>query len=254
MEPPDHQPGPRHASPAGETLLTVADLHVRYGRNLIITGVSREATRGDVRVILGANGAGKTTILKTIMGLLKPAGGRVEFPPGRPLQGLAPHEVARLGISLCPERRGILAQMSVRENLEMGAFFKNDRSRTRKNLAIAFERFPILARRQHQLAGSLSGGEQQMLAISRSLMGDPELVLMDEPSLGLAPLVTAEIFEAIRQVSRTGVTILLVEQNARQALKIANWAYVLETGVVSAQGPTERLLHDDAIRKAYLGG
>lgn len=234
-------------------ILKIMDLYVNYGASSVIKGISLEAKKGDTRVILGANGAGKTTILKTIIGVLKPTNGVIEFPPGKQIQGLAPHKVVRLGISLCPERRGILAQMSIRENLEMGAFFKSSRLQIESNLIKAFDRFPILSKRQRQLAGSLSGGEQQMLAISRSLMSDPDLLLMDEPSLGLAPLITAEIFKTIKEISSTGVTILLVDQNAKQTLKVASWAYVLEIGIIKAEGIPDTLLQDEIIRKAYLG-
>ncbi len=236
------------------SVLTITDLQVKYGDNMAVKGVGLEVGSGEVRVILGANGAGKTTILKTIMGVLKSAGGTVEFPPGRQIQGLPPHKITRLGIALCPERRGILAQMTVRENLEMGAYCCKDKAEARQTLSKVFDMFPRLVERQEQLAGSLSGGEQQMLAISRGLMAGPTLFLMDEPSLGLAPIVTAEIFKKIKQISRTGVSILLVEQNAKQALKIADWVYILETGRVKAEGSPDQLLHDETIKNAYLGG
>jgi len=235
------------------SILKIQDLQVKYGANAAIKGVSLEVGKGEVRVILGANGAGKTTILNAIMGVLKTAGGSIEFPPGKGIQGLPPHRIIRLGIALCPERRGILAQMSVRENLEMGAYCRSDRAQTKRTLSKVFDMFPLLVERQEQLAGSLSGGEQQMLAISRGLMAEPSLFLMDEPSLGLAPIITAEIFGKIKQISETGLSILLVEQNAKQALKIADWVYVLETGVVKTEGTPATLLQDETIKKVYLG-
>jgi branched-chain amino acid transport system ATP-binding protein len=234
-------------------VLKITNLQVGYGSGMVIKGICLEAKKGDVRVILGANGAGKTTIMKTVIGVLKPMGGEIEFPPGRQIQGLPAHKVVRLGITLCPERRGILTQMNVLENLEMGAYFKSNKSETKSNLNKMFDRFPILSERRKQFAGSLSGGEQQMLAIARSLMSGPDLLLLDEPSLGLAPLINAEIFKTIREISSTGVTILLVEQNAKQALRIASWVYVLETGVIKVEDTPDKLLQDETIKKAYLG-
>jgi branched-chain amino acid transport system ATP-binding protein len=237
-----------------EALLRVRELHAQYGTSRALSGVSLEVPRGQIRALLGANGAGKSTTLKAIMGLLRPAGGTVEFPAGRIINGRTADEVARLGIAYVAEGRRVLTSMTVRENLELGAQALKERSRTRRNLEREFGRFPVLSERQHQLAGTLSGGEQQQLAIARALMADPELLLLDEPSLGLAPKLIAQVFASIQQINREGTTVLLVEQNTRQALAVANWAYVLQTGRLVLEGPAERLASDPDLRAAYLGG
>ncbi|MCC7104663.1 MAG: ABC transporter ATP-binding protein [Chloroflexi bacterium] len=235
-------------------MLKVEDLHVHYGSSHAVRGVSLELNRGETRAILGANGAGKSSVLRTIMGLNRPTAGRIVLDGQREIQGVPAHQVARLGVALVPEGRGVLATMTVEENLLMGAYVKRGTAEIHQRMDSLFERFPRLRERRQQLAGTLSGGEQQMLAIARGLMAEPELLLLDEPSLGLAPLVIEEVYGIIRQLGQAGTTILLVEQNAARALEVASWGYVLATGSVVVSGPTEQLLQTEAVREAYLGG
>jgi branched-chain amino acid transport system ATP-binding protein len=232
------------------SLLELEDLVVRYGAVEAIKGLSLSVGEGEVVTLLGSNGAGKTTALRTISGLITPAAGTITF-NGQPLEGLAAHQVTGLGISHVPEGRRVFPRMSVMENLEMGAY--RDRSHLRQDVDRVFGLFPRLAERRSQEGGTLSGGEQQMLAIARALMARPRLLLLDEPSMGLAPMIVHTIFEIVRQVSEEGVTVLLVEQNAAQALRLADRGYVLETGLVAMEGAAADLLSDDRVRKVYLG-
>lgn len=232
------------------TLLVVDDIEVRYGNIRALKGVSFEVAEGEIVALLGANGAGKTTTQKTVSGMLRPSLGGIIY-DGQRIDGIPAHDLIRLGICHVPEGRHVFPRMTVAENLEMGAFrFK---SVDQKDLDHVLELFPRLRERYKQQAGTLSGGEQQMLAIGRGLMGKPRLLLLDEPSMGLAPLVVAQIFDIIHQVNREGVTVLLVEQNAVQALSLAHRGYVLETGEIVLSGTGGELLADDRVRAAYLG-
>ncbi len=233
-------------------MLKVTDLNVNYGAIHAIHNVSLTVNEGEIVSLIGANGAGKTTILHTITGLQKAASGSVLF-EGTDLLTTEPHRIVTMGMAHVPEGRHVFAQMTVTENLEMGAFFRRDREQIEKDMADVLRRFPRLAERSRQLAGTLSGGEQQMLAVGRALMSHPRILLLDEPSMGLSPLLVKEIFTTIEEVNREGVTILLVEQNAKMALSIANRAYVLETGDVVMEGEGQAMLRDDNVRKAYLG-
>ena len=233
-------------------MLKVTDLNVNYGAIHAIHNVSLTVNEGEIVTLIGANGAGKTTILHTITGLQKASGGSVLF-EGTELLTTEPHRIVTMGMAHVPEGRHVFAQMTVTENLEMGAFFRRDREQIEKDMADVLRRFPRLAERSRQLAGTLSGGEQQMLAVGRALMSHPRILLLDEPSMGLSPLLVKEIFTTIEEVNREGVTILLVEQNAKMALSIANRAYVLETGDVVMEGEGQAMLRDDNVRKAYLG-
>jgi len=231
-------------------LLSVDDIEVRYGAIRALKGVSFDVYEGEIVALLGANGAGKTTTQKTISGMLRPSLGAITFAGAR-IDGVPAHELIGLGICHVPEGRRVFPRMSVLENLEMGAFrFKRPDQAV---LERVFEMFPRLKERRTQIAGTLSGGEQQMLAIGRALMGKPRLLLLDEPSMGLAPLVVAQIFDIIRQINDEGVTVLLVEQNAAQALGLAHRGYVLETGEIVLSGSGQELLADDRVRAAYLG-
>jgi len=232
-------------------LLRIEGLKTYYGNIRALKGVELEVPAGSIVTILGVNGAGKTTLLKTIAGLLKPRGGKIFF-LDEDVAKLPPHKVVQRGIALVPEGRAILAKMSVLENLEMGAYQRRDQQ-VRTDIEKEMERFPWLKERQGQPGGSLSGGEQQMLAISRALLSRPKLLLLDEPSLGLAPLVVNEIFRIIRRINRDGTTVLLVEQNVKQALKIAQYGYVLETGKIVLSGETKDLLENPKIRESFLG-
>ena len=214
--------------------------------------ISLEVPQGSIVSLIGANGAGKTTTMKTIMGLVKPTSGRVIF-EDQDITGRQTHQVVQSGISLVPEGRQILQDMSVYENLEMGAYTRKDKE-IEADIKKVFKRFPILDERSYQLGGTLSGGQQQMLAIGRALMARPKLLLLDEPSMGLAPLVVNEIFETIKEISADGTTVLLVEQNVRQALKIADYAYVLETGKMVLSGSADEVRHNPRVMEAYLGG
>lgn len=234
-------------------MLSVRDLHVSYGAIKAVRGVSFDIKQGEIVTLIGANGAGKSTTLNTVAGLLKPREGVVEF-EGKSLLGIAPHTIVGKGIALCPEGRRVFLQMSVRENLEMGAFTRTDSSEIAASLEDVFKRFPRLKERENQVAGTLSGGEQQMLAMGRALMSKPRLLMLDEPSMGLAPILVQEIFDIIEQLHSAGTTVLLVEQNARMALKVADRAYVLETGRVSMSGKASELASDERVKQAYLGG
>lgn len=235
------------------TMLTVNDINVFYGAIHAIKGVSLEVNEGEIVTLIGANGAGKSTILRTISGLLKPKTGSIQF-EGQEIAGMPAHEIVKTGISQVPEGRRIFAEMSVLENLELGAFTRKDKDGIKADMELVFERFPRLKERIGQLAGTLSGGEQQMLAMGRALMSRPRLLLLDEPSMGLAPLLIKEIFAIIQDINKTGTTVLLVEQNANMALSIAHRAYVLETGRITLNGDAKELAASDEVRKAYLGG
>ncbi len=235
------------------TMLKVNDINVFYGAIHAIKGASLEVNEGEIVTLIGANGAGKSTILRTISGLLKPKSGNIEF-QGSEISGVPAHEIVKVGISQVPEGRRIFAEMSVLENLELGAFTRTDKDGIKADMDMVFERFPRLKERIGQLAGTLSGGEQQMLAMGRALMSRPKLLLLDEPSMGLAPLLIKEIFAIIQDINKTGTTVLLVEQNANMALSIAHRAYVLETGRITLSGDAKELAASDDVRKAYLGG
>jgi len=239
----------------GSAMLEVDDLHVRYGNIAAVRGISLRVAQGEVVALLGSNGAGKTTTLRAVAGLLRPSGGRIAF-RGTDLRTIPAHAVVGRGLAHCPEGRKIFATMTVEENLELGAYaHRNDdlKGRLAEGKARAFRLFPILADRRRQLAGTLSGGEQQMLAIGRALMARPALLALDEPSMGLAPIVVKTIFRTIRELNREGMTILLVEQNARAALRLADRAYVLETGRITAEGTAQELARDERLRQSYLG-
>jgi len=233
-------------------LLELNDIHVSYGLIEALRGIHLLVEEREIVALLGANGAGKTTALMTISGVLKPLSGTVIF-QGRPIQGLAPSEIVKLGVSQTPEGRGILARMSVTDNLEMGAFVRRNRAQARADLQWVYSIFPILQERHAQKGGTLSGGEQQMLAIGRSLMSRPTLLLLDEPSLGLGPLVVRKIFHVLREINRRGTSILLVEQNARMTLSVAKRGYVMEEGKVALEGLATDLLREEKVREAYLG-
>ena len=233
-------------------MLEVKDLQVFYGMIHAIKGVSFEVGEGEIIALIGANGAGKTTILHTISGLISPREGSILF-EGNELTKIPAHKVVSLGMAQVPEGRRVFAQMSVMQNLKMGAYTRSDKAELEQTLQAVFRRFPRLEERRNQPAGTLSGGEQQMLAMGRALMSHPKIILMDEPSMGLSPILVNEIFDIIRSVNETGTTVLLVEQNAKKALNIANRAYVLETGRIVAGGDAKELMNDDAIRRAYLG-
>lgn len=233
-------------------MLEVKDIQVYYGMIQAIKGVSFHVDEGEVVALIGANGAGKTTILHTISGLLTPKNGSVLF-EGQDITKIPGHKIVSMGMAHVPEGRRVFAQLTVLQNLKMGAYTRKDKEEIRQTLQTVFERFPRLEERQNQLAGTLSGGEQQMLAMGRALMSHPKIILMDEPSMGLSPIFVNEIFDIIQEVSKGGTTVLLVEQNAKKALSIADRAYVLETGNIVLEGKAQDLLQDDSIRKAYLG-
>lgn len=232
-------------------MLKLTNIETFYGQIQALKGINLEVKEGQIVTLLGANGAGKTTTMRTIVGLLKPKKGTVEF-LGENVTGLRPDQFLRKGIALVPEGRAILSSMTVLENLEMGAYQRKDKN-IKEDIQNVMKRFPILEERQTQLAGTLSGGQQQMLAIARALLSKPKLLLLDEPSMGLAPLIVAEIFRIIQEIRDGGTTVLLVEQNAKQALKIADYGYVMETGKIIIDGPAKDLLEDDRIVEAYLG-
>ena len=234
-------------------MLKIDNLHVYYGAIHAIKGVSLEVNQGEIVTQIGANGAGKSTTLRTISGLLKPKEGTIAF-EGNSIGGVPAHEIVKQGISQVPEGRRIFAEMTVMENLELGAFTRSDKDGIKADLKTVFERFPRLEERKEQQAGTLSGGEQQMLAMGRALMSRPRLLLLDEPSMGLAPLLIREIFSIIVDINKTGTTVLLVEQNANMALSIAHRAYVLETGRITLSGDAKELAASEEVRKAYLGG
>ena len=224
-----------------------------YGNITALKSIDLSVPEGKIVSLIGANGAGKSTTMRTIMGLVKAREGSISF-LGQDLTKLKTHEIVKAGISLVPEGRQILQDMTVYENLEMGAYIRKDKSGIEEDIKKVFKRFPILDERSYQLGGTLSGGQQQMLAIGRALMARPKLLLLDEPSMGLAPLVVNEIFEVIKEISQEGTTVLVVEQNVRQALKIADYAYVLETGKMVLDGSAEDVRHDPRVMEAYLGG
>ncbi len=233
-------------------MLEVKDLEVYYGMIQAIKGISFEVNEGEVIALIGANGAGKTTTLHTITGLLKPKKGSVMF-EGTDITKIPAHKIVGLGMAHVPEGRRVFASFTVLQNLKMGAYTRNDKEEMEDTLEMIYKRFPRLEERKNQLAGTLSGGEQQMLAMGRALMSKPKIILMDEPSMGLSPILVNEIFDIIQSVSASGTTVLLVEQNAKKALSIANRAYVLETGKIVLEGDAKELMNDDSIKKAYLG-
>jgi len=233
-------------------VLRITDLHTYYGHVHALQGVSLNVEEGDIVALIGNNGAGKSTLLNTISGLVRSSSGTIEF-LGIKIEALSSAQIVNLGISQSPEGRRVFPRSTVLENLEMGAYTRKDTRVVRRDIETMMERFPILGQRKNQLAGTLSGGEQQMLTIARALMSRPKLMMLDEPSLGLMPTLVKEVFEIIREIHADGTTILLVEQNARKALAIANQAYVLETGEIVLEGPAERLRGMDQVRKAYLG-
>ena len=233
-------------------MLEIKDIEVYYGMIQAIKGISFEVNEGEVIALIGANGAGKTTTLHTITGLLSPKKGSVIF-EGKDITKVPAHKIVSLGIAHVPEGRRVFADLSVYENLKMGAYTRKDKNEVEETLERVYERFPRLKERKNQMAGTLSGGEQQMLAMGRALMSKPKIILMDEPSMGLSPILVNEIFDIIQEVSKSGTTVLLVEQNAKKALSIADRAYVLETGKIVLEGKAEDLLNDDSIKKAYLG-
>jgi branched-chain amino acid transport system ATP-binding protein len=240
-------------SAAGTPVLEVSEVHTYYGHIHALKGISLSVQPGEIVALIGANGAGKTTTLRTISGLLRPRAGDVRI-LGRSVRNVPAHQVVYMGVSHAPEGRKIFSALTVNENLNMGAYsLGNQRPRIEEHRHRVFELFPRLAERRNQLAGTLSGGEQQMLAIGRALMADPQILLLDEPSLGLAPLLVRAIFDTVREINRRGVAILLVEQNARAALRLAHTGFVLETGSIVISGPAPQLLADERVRKAYLG-
>ncbi len=234
-------------------MLKINDINVYYGAIHALKGISLEVDEGEIVTLIGANGAGKSTTLRTISGLLKPKTGTIEF-LSENIAGVPAHEIVRRGISQVPEGRRIFAEMTVMENLDLGAFTRKDKDGIAKDLKHVFELFPRLEERREQVAGTLSGGEQQMLAMGRALMSRPKLLLLDEPSMGLAPLLIREIFHIIEDINKEGTTVLLVEQNANMALSIASRAYVLETGRITLSGDAAKLAASEDVRKAYLGG
>jgi branched-chain amino acid transport system ATP-binding protein len=233
-------------------VLEVRDLRVRYGAVEAVKGLSFQVSQRAIVSLIGSNGAGKTTSLRALTGLVKPSGGEVRF-ENTSLIGLAPHQIVRLGIAHVPEGRRLFPKMTVLENLRLGAYLRANKTETASTLTMIYQHFPVLRERGRQLAGSLSGGEQQMLAIARALMSRPKLLLLDEPSMGLSPIMTAEIGKIIRQINALDVSIILVEQNAMLALTLASYGYVLTTGSLVMEGKAEELLQDEGVKKAYLG-
>lgn len=235
-------------------LLQVTGLEITYGSARAVKGVDFELKEGEIRAILGANGAGKSSIINAIMGLVRPRGGKIEFPPGREIQKLPAHKVNEIGIALVPEGRQVFSTLTVHENLLMGAFIRHGGQDVNERMEPIMDLFPPLQNRQEQLAGSLSGGEQQMLAIGRALMSSPKLLLMDEPSLGLAPKVVQGVFSLMRQLQERGISILIADQNARQALKVAYYAYLMEVGTFRGAGTAKEMEGNEEVRRVYLGG
>ncbi|MEM2546438.1 MAG: ABC transporter ATP-binding protein [Candidatus Bathyarchaeia archaeon] len=233
-------------------MLRLDGVTVYYGGALALENVSLSVEEGTIATIIGPNGAGKTTLLRSIIGLKRINKGSIQF-SGKQIEGLSPYEIVRMGISMCPERRRILPEMTVLENLEVGAYLRKEKNEVKADLRRVFDLFPVLEERKSQLAGTLSGGEQQMLAIARALMAKPKLLMLDEPSLGLSPIMKNNIFKKINEIRREGVTILVVEQDAYSALKIADKGFVLENGKVILEGEGESLLKNDDVRKTYLG-
>ena len=233
-------------------LLEIKDLEVNYGVIKAIKGVSFDVNEGEIIALIRANGAGKTTILHTITGLIQAKKGSIVF-DGKELTKTPPHKIVSMGMAHVPEGRRIFQQLSVLENLKLGAYTRKDKSEIASTLKMVYERFPRLEERKNQVAGTLSGGEQQMLAMGRALMSKPRIILMDEPSMGLSPLLVSEIFDIIKVINESGTTVLLVEQNAKKALSIADRAYVLETGNITLSGDAKDLINDESVKKAYLG-
>ena len=233
-------------------LLEIKDLEVNYGVIKAIKGVSFDVNEGEIIALIGANGAGKTTILHTITGLIQAKKGSIVF-DGKELTKTPPHKIVSMGMAHVPEGRRIFQQLSVLENLKLGAYTRKDKSEIASTLKMVYERFPRLEERKNQVAGTLSGGEQQMLAMGRAFMSKPRIILMDEPSMGLSPLLVSEIFDIIKVINESGTTVLLVEQNAKKALSIADRAYVLETGNITLSGDAKDLINDESVKKAYLG-
>ena len=233
-------------------LLEIKDLEVNYGVIKAIKGVSFDVNEGEIIALIGANGAGKTTILHTITGLIQAKKGSIVF-DGKELTKTPPHKIVSMGMAHVPEGRRIFQQLSVLENLKLGAYTRKDKSEITSTLKMVYERFPRLEERKNQVAGTLSGGEQQMLAMGRALMSKPRIILMDEPSMGLSPLLVSEIFDIIKVINESGTTVLLVEQNAKKGLSIADRAYVLETGKITLSGDAKDLINDESVKKAYLG-
>ena len=233
-------------------MLEVKDLNVYYGMIHALKGISFEVNEGEVIALIGANGAGKTTTLHAITGLIPAKSGSITF-EGADIRKIPGHKIVSMGMAHVPEGRRVFAQLSVYENLKMGAYTRKDKEEIKETLEMVYKRFPRLEERKNQLAGTLSGGEQQMLAMGRALMSHPKMIVMDEPSMGLSPIYVNEIFQIIKDVSADGVTVLLVEQNAKKALSIADRAYVLETGNIILQGDAKELMNDESVKKAYLG-
>mgnify|MGYP003293677070 CR=1 FL=1 len=233
-------------------MLEIKDLEVYYGVIQALKDISFEVNQGEVIALIGANGAGKTTILHTVTGLLAPKAGSIMF-EGQDITKVPAHKIVSMGMAHVPEGRRVFAQLSVYDNLKMGAYTRTDKNEIEESLEMVYKRFPRLEERKNQMAGTLSGGEQQMLAMGRALMSKPKIILMDEPSMGLSPIFVNEIFNIIQEVSASGTTVLLVEQNAKKALSIADRAYVLETGNIALEGDAKVLMNDDSIKKAYLG-
>ena len=234
-------------------LLELKNVEAAYGNIKALKGINLSVPEGKIVTLIGANGAGKSTTMKTIMGIMKPIAGDVLF-KGESIAGMKTHNIVKKGVVLVPEGRQILQNMSVRENLEMGAYQRKDPEGIKEDLSKVFERFPRLFERQNQFGGTLSGGEQQVLAIGRAVMAKPEVMLLDEPSMGLAPLVVQQIFDVIKDINKMGTTVLLVEQNARKALQIADYAYVMETGRIVMEGPAQEVANNPDVMAAYLGG
>lgn len=234
-------------------MLKVDNIDVYYGAIHAIKGVSIQVAKGEIVTLVGSNGAGKSTTLRTISGLLKPKNGTILFEDNH-IEGMPAHKIVGMGLCQVPEGRRVFANMTVMENLELGAYLRSDKDEIAKDLEDVFKKFPRLLERKEQVSGTLSGGEQQMLAMGRALMGRPRLLLLDEPSMGLAPLLVKEIFHIIQEINESGTTVLLVEQNANMALSIADKAYVLETGRIALAGTAKELASSEAVRKAYLGG
>ena len=234
------------------SMLKIEDLHVYYGMIHALKGLSFEVNEGEVITLIGANGAGKTTTLHTVTGLLRPKSGKIIF-EGKDLTKTAPHKIVEMGMAHVPEGRRVFQNLTVLANLKLGAYTKHNKAEINETLEMVYDRFPRLKERASQIAGTLSGGEQQMLAMGRALMSKPRIILMDEPSMGLSPLLVSDIFDIIKSISASGTTVLLVEQNAKKALSIADRAYVLETGRIVLSGKASDLMNDDSVKKAYLG-
>lgn len=233
-------------------MLEIKDLHVYYGGIHALDGINLEISEGKIISLIGANGAGKSTTLKSIMGLVEKSEGTITW-NGTDITNMDTKEIVKLGIALCPEGRKVFPDLTVAENLTIGAYLRKDKKEIEKDREWVYELFPRMKEREWQIAGTLSGGEQQMLAVGRALMAKPKLLMLDEPSLGLAPLVIKDIFAIIRQIKEAGVNVLLIEQNAKAALEISDYAYVMETGRITMEGPGQELLNDDRVKKAYLG-